>query len=191
MNTQTLTASHDLAEIAFGMGCFWGAERRFRQALKIDTIEVGYSNGDAAITDYQTVLATEKALKSGLTNQKNHAEVVKVCYDPKRCKLTDILVHFWESHDPTQGDRQGNDIGSNYRSGIYYTDPQQATIAQQSLQNYQQALSTAGYGPITTEILPLQHYNRAEESHQRYLEKHPNGYCGLGGLKIPYPQSLI
>lgn len=184
----TSSTNHTLIEIAFGMGCFWGAERRFREILQRQSIEVGYANGEAAITDYQTVLATEKARQMGLSELQNHAEVVKISYDPQETALEQIFKVFWESHDPTQGDRQGNDIGSNYRSGIYYSTAQQKQLAEQSKQRYQQQLTQHGFDAITTEIAPLTNYNRAEEAHQRYLQKHPNGYCGLGGLGVTYPE---
>lgn len=176
-----------LQEIAFGMGCFWGAEKRIRAHFGVVSVEVGYANGEMLHTNYRSVLATEKAIAAGLSKIRNHAEVVKVTFDANKTSLEALLKVFWESHNPTQGNRQGNDIGSNYRSGIYYSSEEQKQIAETSLQKYQQALTENKYGQITTEILPLKNYNCAEEEHQRYLEKHPNGYCGLGGIGVSYP----
>jgi len=184
-NPQNL-ANH-LEEIAFGMGCFWGAERRVRRHFGVESVEVGYANGEMLRTNYKSVLATERAITAGLSKIRNHAEVVRVTFDPKKVSLESLLKVFWEGHNPTQGDRQGNDIGSNYRSGIYYTTEQQREVAEKSLQTYQRALTENKYGKITTEIEPLKNYNRAEEEHQRYLEKNPEGYCGLSGIQVKYP----
>ncbi|WP_319380973.1 peptide-methionine (S)-S-oxide reductase MsrA [Thiomicrorhabdus sp.] len=173
--------------IVFGMGCFWGAEKRMAALEGVIDTESGYAGGDDLLTDYHQVLDLEKHLRSGLAEKRNHAEVVKVVYDPKKVSLMALLAQFWENHNPTQGDRQGNDIGSNYRSAIYYQTAQQRNLAEHSLDCYQQALSAAGWSKITTEILPLRNYNRAEEYHQDYLQKHPGGYCGLGGTGIAFP----
>lgn len=173
--------------IVLGMGCFWGAEKRMSSIYGVVDVECGYSNGEMLRTNYKSVLATEKSIKAGLSRIRNHAEVVKITFNPQMTSLETILAGFWESHNPTQGNRQGNDIGSNYRSGIYYLTEEQRVIAEKSLATYQQALTQNKYGTITTEIQPLRNYNRAEEEHQRYLEKHPNGYCGLGGIAVKYP----
>lgn len=183
------TPSH-LEVIVLGMGCFWGAEKRMKSLKGVKNVEAGYANGELLRTSYKSVLAQEKARLAGLSKIRNHAEVVKVTFDPKVVSLEEVLAKFWESHNPTQGDRQGNDIGSNYRSGIYFTKPEQRAVAEKSLQTYQQALNRSHHGMITTEIEPLKNYNRAEDYHQRYLEKNPDGYCGLGGLQVPYPKPL-
>lgn len=178
--------AQQLQDIYFGMGCFWGAEKRLRAVPGVADVEVGYAGGDAAKAGYRDVLDEEVWIRAGRSQARNHAEVVRVRYDPKRLDLMSLLATFWENHDPTQADGQGNDIGSNYRSAIYYTTEAQKTLAEQSRDIYQQNLTRAGFGRITTEILPVRHYNRAEESHQDYLVKNPNGYCGLGGLGIRY-----
>ncbi len=172
--------------IVLGMGCLWGAEKRMAAIPGVLDVESGYANGEVAGT-YEAVLAQEKLLRAGKATQRNHAEVVKVTFDPAKVDLEKILVQFWESHNPTQGDRQGNDIGSNYRSAVYtHTDAQQA-LAVKTRDIYQGALKAAGYGRITTEIAPLKKYFSAEEYHQDYLVKNPNGYCGLGGTGVKYP----
>ena len=172
--------------IVLGMGCFWGAEKRMSVIPGVINAESGYANGEIEGC-YEAILSHERLLQRGLSTQRNHAEVVKVSYDPERVDLETILGAFWENHDPTQGNRQGNDLGSNYRSAIYTTNAEQQTIAQNTRRCYQQALTEAGYGRITTEIEPLRSYFRAEEVHQDYLKKNPFGYCGLGGTGIPYP----
>jgi len=176
--------------IVLGMGCFWGAEKRMSEIPGVLDVESGYAGGDAEWGDYASVLSLEKAIRRGQSDQRNHAEVVKVTFDPRQVSLEQVLIGFWQNHDPTQGDRQGNDIGSNYRSAVYTTSDAQQQIAVRTRDIYQQALTEAGYGPITTEIAPLRHYNRAEEYHQDYLKKNPNGYCGLGGTKVAYPGQL-
>ena len=172
--------------IVLGMGCFWGSEKRMSELPGVLDVESGYANGDVA-GDYETVLAHERALRFGQTSGRNHAEVVKVTFDPKKVTLAQVLAQFWESHDPTQGDRQGNDIGSNYRSAIYTQNETQLKTAEQTRAIYQQALTAAGKEPITTEIAPLTAYYTAEEYHQDYLVKNPNGYCGLGGTGVKFP----
>ena len=172
--------------IVLGMGCFWGAERRMSQLPGVLDVESGYANGDVA-GDYESVLAHERALQFGRASGRNHAEVVKVTFDPKKVTLTQVLAQFWESHDPTQGDRQGNDIGSNYRSAIYTQNATQLQTAEQTRAIYQQALNAAHKGSITTEIAPLTAYYTAEAYHQDYLVKNPNGYCGLGGTGVKFP----
>ena len=164
----------------FGLGCFWGAERKFWQTPGVFTTAVGYAGG-------YTPNATYKEVCSGLTG---HNEVVLVVFDPDQITYEDLLKIFWEAHDPTQGMRQGNDIGTQYRSGIYtYSDEQQAA-AQSSLKSYQQALNAAGRGAITTEVLPAPPFYYAEDYHQQYLAKNPGGYCGLGGCGIAYPAEV-
>ena len=175
-----------LQDIYFGMGCFWGAEKRLRAVPGVADVEVGYAGGDAPKVNYEDVLREERLIRVGRSQARNHAEVVRVRYDPKRLDLMTLLAAFWENHDPTQVGGQGNDIGSNYRSAIYFTSQAQKTLAEQSRDIYQKNLARAGYGRITTEILPLRHYNRAEESHQDYLEKNPDGYCGLGGTGVKF-----
>lgn len=176
-----------MESIVLGMGCFWGAERRMAQLPGVLDVESGYAGGDSVNTTYRQVLATETRLQRGLSKERNHAEVVKVRFDPLQVSLERVLAHFWENHDPTQGDRQGNDRGSNYRSAIYYADAAQQKIALKTREIYQGALVRAGFPAITTEIAPLRNYTRAEDEHQDYLQKNPNGYCGLGGTGVAYP----
>ena len=160
----------------FGMGCFWGAERRFWQQEGVFSTSVGYSAGFTPNPTYEEVC-------SGLTG---HNEVVLVVYDPKVISYEQLLKVFWESHNPTQGMRQGNDAGTQYRSGIYVYSEQQRELAEASRDIYQIALKKGGYETITTEILPAPEFYYAESYHQQYLAKNPNGYCGLGGTKISY-----
>ena len=173
--------------IVLGMGCFWGAEKRMSEIPGVVDVESGYAGGDIPGMGYQQILNHENQLRTGRTTARNHAEVIKVTFDPVKVSLESVLAGFWENHKPTQGDRQGNDIGSNYRSAIYTQNESQQSVAQATLKVYQQALNTAGYGSVTTEILPLRHYMAAEEYHQNYLQKNPNGYCGLGGTGVKYP----
>lgn len=163
-----------LALAMFGMGCFWGAEKRFWQLPGVYSTAVGYAAGYTPNPSYQEVC----------TGQTGHNEVVLVVYDPAQISYEQLLKVFWESHNPTQGMRQGNDIGTQYRSGIYTYTPAQQTAAEQSLANYQQALKQAGYSAVTTEILPAPEFYYAEDYHQQYLAKNPDGYCGLGGTGI-------
>ncbi|PJK04240.1 peptide methionine sulfoxide reductase [Lysobacteraceae bacterium NML71-0210] len=172
--------------IVFGMGCFWGAEKRMAAIDGVLDVESGYANGDASDTSYREVLALEKQIQNGAVAARNHAEVVKVTFDRQKVELATILAAFWENHDPTQADGQGNDIGSNYRSAIYYTRPEQAQLAAQTRDIYQTALTRAGFGQIVTEIEALKNYVRAEDYHQDYLVKNPDGYCGLGGTGVKY-----
>lgn len=160
----------------FGFGCFWGAERKFWQQAGVYISAVGYAAGPTPNPTYQEVC----------TGMTGHNEVVLVVFDPQVVSYEQLLQIFWESHNPTQGMRQGNDKGTQYRSGIYCYDNQQAT-ALASQAKYQAALSAAGMGTITTEILPAPTFYYAEEYHQQYLAKNPNGYCGLGGTKVCYP----
>jgi len=161
----------------FGMGCFWGAERKFWTLPGVYATAVGYSAGHASNPTYQQVC-------SGTTG---HSEVVLVVFDPQKVGYESLLQVFWESHDPTQGMRQGNDIGTQYRSGIYTFDEEQQRQALQSRDRYQSALSAAGFGAITTEIIPATVFYYAEDYHQQYLAKNPGGYCGLGGTAIAMP----
>ena len=166
-----------LQQAVFGLGCFWGAERRFWEIEGVFTTAVGYAGGTTPDPDYQAVC----------TGSTGHAEVVLVVFDPNAVSYEELLRVFWESHDPTQGMRQGNDIGTQYRSAIYTIDESQDAAARSSLDAYQQELAKAGYGPVTTEIKPLDVFYYAEEYHQQYLAKNPNGYCGLGGTGVTCP----
>ncbi|WMJ09200.1 peptide-methionine (S)-S-oxide reductase MsrA [Nitrosomonas sp. sh817] len=184
---QTNTIKTDY--IVLGMGCFWGAEKRMSEIPGVLDVESGYAGGDIPGVGYQQILNHERMLLAGRTTARNHAEVIKVTFDPAQVALETVLAKFWENHNPTQGDRQGNDVGSNYRSAIYYHDETQKALALLTQKTYQQVLSAAGYGAITTEVLPLRNYITAEEYHQDYLQKNPNGYCGLGGTGVKYPAS--
>jgi len=177
-----------LDSIVLGMGCFWGAEKRMSELAGVVDVESGYANGDIE-GRYEAVLAHERRVRMGLSAKRNHAEVVKVTFDPAQVSLEKVLIRFWESHDPTQGDRQGNDVGSNYRSAIYTNSEAQQAVALRTRTAYQQALTEAKRGTITTEIAPLTSYHSAEDYHQDYLVKNPNGYCGLGGTGVKYPGS--
>lgn len=171
--------------IVFGMGCFWGAQKRLAALPGVLKTEVGYAGGTSVQPSYQSVMADAHRGE----NQPVHAEVVEVIWDSHELSLERLLAAFWQNHDPTQGNRQGNDIGANYRSAIYYTRPDQLPVIQHSLAVYQTALTAAGYGRITTEIKPLNHFWPAEDYHQDYLRKHPQGYCGLGGTGVAYPDA--
>jgi peptide-methionine (S)-S-oxide reductase len=160
----------------FGLGCFWGAERVFWKTPGVYVTAVGYAAGETANPTYQEVC-------SGRTG---HSEVVLVVFDPKVVSYAELLKRFWEAHDPTQGMRQGNDVGTQYRSGIYYFDDGQRRQAEASLAMYQDALGKAR-GSITTEILPAPEFYFAEDYHQQYLAKNPAGYCGLGGTGVTCP----
>lgn len=165
-----------LEQVQFGLGCFWGAERKFWQQTGVVSTAVGYAGG-------YTPNATYHELCTGMTG---HAEVVLVIYDPKQIRFDDLLKLFWESHDPTQGMRQGNDIGTQYRSAIYTYTEAQAQAAHASLKHYQTKLTEAGRGLITTEIASAPVFYYAEPEHQQYLAKNPAGYCGLGGCGVGY-----
>jgi peptide methionine sulfoxide reductase msrA/msrB len=182
-----LPALAEVDSIVLGMGCFWGAEKRMAAVPGVIDVESGYAGGDAERAGYRDVLSLEQAIQLGRTDARNHAEVVRVTFDTDQVSLEAVLIAFWQNHDPTQVDRQGNDVGSNYRSAIYTNSPAQRAVAIDTRDTYQQALTAAGYGPITTEIAPLRNYNRAERYHQDYLVKNPNGYCGLGGTDVAYP----
>jgi peptide-methionine (S)-S-oxide reductase len=161
----------------FGMGCFWGAERKFWNVPGVYSTAVGYAGGHTPNPTYREVCG-------GMTG---HNEVVRVVFDPKLVSYEALLRVFWENHDPTQGMRQGNDVGTQYRSGIYYYGDAQRRAAEAARDEYQPRLSQAGYGPITTEILPAPEFYYAEDYHQQYLEKNPGGYCGLGGTGVSCP----
>jgi len=165
----------------FGLGCFWGAERKFWQLPGVYSTAVGYAAGTTPNPTYEEVC-------SGYTG---HNEVVLVVYDPRDVDYEDLLKVFWESHDPTQGMRQGGDVGTQYRSGIYTFDAEQRAAAETSLKSYGQALKTAGHGEITTEILDAPTFYYAEDYHQQYLAKNPNGYCGLGGTGVSCPAGVV
>ena len=180
LGSSLLAAEHPgMARIWFGMGCFWGAERTFWQIPGVSTTAVGYGGGFTPNPSYEEVC-------SGGTG---HAEAVRVVFDPAVVSYADLLRVFWESHDPTQGMRQGNDIGTQYRSVIFFSSPGQQAAAEESLAAYQKNLTEAGYGEITTEIAPAGEFYFAEDYHQQYLsgKKHPNGYCGLGGTGVSCP----
>ncbi len=161
----------------FGMGCFWGAEKKFWVVPGVHSTAVGYAAGLTPNPTYREVC-------TGLTG---HNEVVRVVFDPARIAYEELLRGFWENHDPTQGMRQGNDVGTQYRSGIYVYSPAQQAAAEASMQAFQPLLSRAGFGAITTEILPAPEFYFAEDYHQQYLYKNPGGYCGLGGTGVSCP----
>ena len=167
--------------LVVGMGCFWGAERKFWQAPGVYSTAVGYAGGYTPNPSYEEVC-------SGLTG---HTEVVLAVFDASQASLADMLRVFWENHDPTQGMRQGNDIGTQYRSGVYCTSDEQRDIAVATRDAYQEQLTKAGYGTITTEIAPLTAFYYAEPYHQQYLGKNPNGYCGIGGTGVSCPAGIL
>lgn len=161
----------------FGLGCFWGAEKKFWQLKGVYTTAVGYAGGSTPNPTYREVCS----------GQTGHNEAVLVVFDPKQISYAELLKEFWESHDPTQGMRQGNDVGTQYRSGIYYYGDAQREAAERSRDAFQQKLTAAGYGGITTEIVPAPEFYYAEDYHQQYLSKNPDGYCGLGGTGVSCP----
>jgi peptide-methionine (S)-S-oxide reductase len=166
-----------LERALFGLGCFWGAERKFWELPGVYTTAVGYAAGYTPNPTYREVC-------SGMTG---HNEVVLVVFDPEKVSYDTLLKTFWENHDPTQGMRQGNDVGTQYRSGIYYFDDRQREAAERSRAAFQEQLAKAGYGRITTEVMPAPEFYYAEEYHQQYLAKNPGGYCGLGGTGVTCP----
>jgi peptide-methionine (S)-S-oxide reductase len=166
-----------LERAMFGMGCFWGAEKKFWPLAGVYTTAVGYAAGHTPNPTYREVC-------SGMTG---HTEAVLVVFDPRTISYDELLKVFWESHDPTQGMRQGNDVGTQYRSGIYAYGDAQRQAAVRARDAYQQKLTAAGYGPITTEIVPAPEFYYAEDYHQQYLAKNPDGYCGLGGTGVSCP----
>ena len=167
-----------LEQIIFGMGCFWGAEKKFWQLDGVYSTAVGYAAGMTPNPDYQEVC----------TGMTGHNEVVLVVFDPEKISIESLLKTFWEAHDPTQGMGQGNDRGTQYRSGIYVTNETQLKAAELSRAAFQHALDKTGYGTITTEIIAAPEFYYAEDYHQQYLAKNPNGYCGLGGTGISLNQ---
>jgi peptide-methionine (S)-S-oxide reductase len=164
----------------FGLGCFWGAERRFWTTPGVYSTQVGYAGGCTPNPSYEEVC----------TGYTGHNEVVRVVFDPAAVSYEELLQIFWESHDPTQGMRQGNDIGTQYRSGIYVYSAGQRRVAEQSARDYGERLLAAGYPPVTTEILDAPEFYYAEDYHQQYLAKNPGGYCGLGGTGVSCPVGL-
>jgi peptide-methionine (S)-S-oxide reductase len=169
-----------LRTAVFGLGCFWGAERRFWEVEGVWSTAVGYAGGETPNPTYQEVCSGETG----------HTEVVLVVYDPTRVSFEELLTVFWEAHDPTQGMRQGNDLGTQYRSGIYSDSADERKVAELSRNRYDAALTNSGYGPITTEIAPLGTFYYAEDYHQQYLAKNPGGYCGIGGTGVGCPTGL-
>ncbi|MFI4967168.1 MAG: peptide-methionine (S)-S-oxide reductase MsrA [Gammaproteobacteria bacterium] len=163
-----------MEQAVFGLGCFWGAERKFWQTPGVYVTAVGYAGGYTPNPTYEEVC-------SGRTG---HTEVVRVVYDPKQLSYAQLLKVFWEAHDPTQGMRQGNDVGTQYRSAIYTYGGAQQEAAEDSLKDYQDALKKAGFQPITTEVRAAPEFYYAEDYHQQYLAKNPNGYCGIGGTGV-------
>lgn len=180
-NTIVAPFPKGLQTAVFGMGCFWGAERLFWQAEGVYSTAVGYSGGTTPNADYREVC-------TGLTG---HTEVVLVVFDPQLIGYEELLQVFWENHDPTQGMRQGNDLGTQYRSAIYCTDETQFDAAVRSRAIYQERLGDAGLGEITTEITQLEKFYYAEEYHQQYLAKNPQGYCGIGGTGVSCPVGIL
>jgi peptide-methionine (S)-S-oxide reductase len=165
----------------FGMGCFWGVEKKFWQVPGVISTQVGYAAGHTPNPTYREVC----------TGMTGHNEVVRVVYDPQKVSYDDLLKVFWENHDPTQGMRQGNDTGTQYRSGIYTYDSEQRAAADASKTAYQAKLREAGYGAITTEIIDAPEFYFAEDYHQQYLHKNPDGYCGIGGTGVSCPIGLV
>ncbi|MHB1087489.1 MAG: peptide-methionine (S)-S-oxide reductase MsrA [Acidimicrobiales bacterium] len=181
LGTSMLDPAPESSETAFvAMGCFWGAERKFFELNGVIVTSVGYQGGFTANPTYEDVC----------TGQTGHAEVVKIVFDPQVLSYADVLSCFFENHDPTQGYRQGNDVGTQYRSAIYFTDERQERIARSVTRAYADALRVSGYGPITTEIAPAGTFFMAEEYHQQYLVANPNGYCGIGGIGVSCPVGL-
>ena len=165
----------------FGLGCFWGAERRYWQQPGVHVTAVGYAGGTVAEPSYELVS----------TGRTGHAEVVLVVFNPKKTSYADMLKVFFESHDPTQGMRQGNDVGTQYRSVIFHHSEPQRLAAENALATYQQALRAAGFGPITTEVREATPFYYAEDYHQQYLAKNPKGYCGLGGCGVAFKSAEL
>ena len=165
----------------FALGCFWGAERLFWELDGVYTTAVGYMNGTTPNPTYEEVC----------TGRTGHAEAVLVAFDPQVVSYADLLKVFFEEHDPTQGMRQGNDVGTQYRSGLYWYSEAQRDAAERSRERYQEVLTASGYGEITTEIVPAPEFYYAEDYHQQYLAKNPNGYCGLGGTGLSCPVGVV
>ncbi|MEZ4444807.1 MAG: peptide-methionine (S)-S-oxide reductase MsrA [Polyangiaceae bacterium] len=182
VNGQPMQGPFDGMElIQLGMGCFWGAERKLWQAKGVVVTAVGYAGGYTKNPTYEEVC-------SGRTG---HTEIVRAVFDPEVTTLEEVLAVFWENHDPTQGMRQGNDVGTQYRSAIYTYSPEQLAIANRSRAAYQEVLTAAGYGAITTEIAEARPFYFAEAYHQQYLAKNPGGYCGIGGTGVSCPVGLM
>ena len=173
--TDEVPAGHEVAVL--GLGCFWGAEEIYWQLPGVWSTSVGYAGGSTPNPTYEEVCS-------------GHTEAIRVVFDPKVVSYADLLKKFFEIHDPTQGMRQGNDVGTQYRSAIYTTSPEQTAVVEASKAAFQERLSEAGYGPITTEIAQLGEFYYAEDYHQQYLAKNPNGYCGLGGTGVSCPVGL-
>ena len=170
-----------MQQVVFGMGCFWGAERLFWQLDGVWTTAVGYAGGPTPNPTYNEVCSA----------RTGHAEVVLVVFDPEIVAYDELLKVFWEGHDPTQGMRQGNDVGTQYRSAVYASDDSQRAAAEASRDRYRAVLDRAGYGPITTEIADAPRFYYAEDYHQQYLAKNPGGYCGIGGTGVSCPVGLV
>jgi peptide-methionine (S)-S-oxide reductase len=166
-----------LETAVFALGCFWGAERIFWRLPGVYSTAVGYTGGETPFPTYEETC----------TGETGHTEAVLVVYDPAQISYAELLTAFWEGHDPTQGDRQGNDVGSQYRSGAYYAGEEQRALLEASRTQYERALAERGHGRITTEIAPAGPFYYAEDYHQQYLHKVPNGYCGLGGTGVSCP----
>ena len=177
----TSSESTDIETFVLGMGCFWGAERKFWQQEGVYSTAVGYAAGHTPNPSYEEVCS----------GQTGHNEVVLVAFDSTATSLAKMLQVFWESHNPTQGMRQGNDAGTQYRSGVYLNTPEQLAQAQASKVLYQEQLTAAGLGEITTEVLKAGPFFYAEEYHQQYLQKNPNGYCGIGGTGVSCPIGVL
>ena len=175
-STMTPPFAENHEKIIVGMGCFWGAEKQFWSLAGVYTTAVGYTAGHTANPNYQEVC----------TGQTGHNEAVLIVYDPEKVSLRDLLIIFWQTHNPTQGMRQGNDRGTQYRSGIYYFDNEQQKLAEETKKEYGGRLSANGFSSITTEIVPATEFYYAEDYHQQYLAKNPSGYCGLGGTGISF-----
>jgi peptide-methionine (S)-S-oxide reductase len=170
-----------LQTVVVGMGCFWGAERRFWQTEGVWTTAVGYAGGFTPFPTYEETC----------TGRTGHTEAVLVVFDPAIIDLEGVLKVFWESHDPTQGFRQGNDLGTQYRSAVLWTDPAQEAVVRTSAEAYEKQLAEAGFGSVTTELAPLRDFYYAEAYHQQYLEKNQDGYCGIGGTGVSCPVGVL
>jgi peptide-methionine (S)-S-oxide reductase len=165
----------------FGMGCFWGAERKFWELPGVFSTSVGYAGGSTPNPTYREVCS----------GQTGHAEVVRVVFDPRKVSYETLLRVFWENHDPTQGMRQGNDVGTQYRSAVYWYGDEQRRAAEASRESYEKALAASGHSAITTELREAPEFYYAEEYHQQYLAKNPGGYCGIGGTGVACPAGLV
>ena len=179
-NTIRAPFPEGIQTVLFGMGCFWGAERKFGESEGVYSTAVGYSGGETPNADYHEVCS----------GQTGHTEVVLVAFDPSVIPFDQLLTLFWENHDPTQGMRQGNDVGTQYRSAIYTGSDEQAMAAAESRSRFQSNLRAAGFGEISTEIAPVGDFYYAEDYHQQYLAKNPDGYCGIGGTGVSCPIGL-